>query len=79
MRLGLKVTVEIKLLMKTHVAPASVFSIKIQEGNSGGTSLFYDDLYENMGSPQPRKHVFGHHEVEDVVYQCHQWPQTGRN
>ena len=30
------------------------------------TSLLDDDIYENMGSPQPCKHELGHHEVKDV-------------
>lgn len=32
----------------------------------GNTSLLDNDIYENMGSPQPCKHEFGHHEVKDV-------------
>lgn len=55
-----------KNLNEDHATSASVSSIKIQEGNSGGASLFYDDLYENMGSHQPHKHMFGHHEAEGV-------------
>lgn len=45
-----------------HVISASVSSRQIQEDNSGGASLFDNDLYENMGSYQPHRHTFEHHE-----------------
>lgn len=53
-------------LNEDHVISASVSSRKIQEDNSGGASLFDNDLYENMGSYQPHRHAFEHHEAEDV-------------
>ena len=49
-------------LNEDHVISASVSSRKIQEDNSGGASLFDNDLYENMGSYQPHRHAFEHHE-----------------
>ncbi|KAA8519560.1 hypothetical protein F0562_013816 [Nyssa sinensis] len=48
-----------------HVGSTSVSSRKMQEDNSGGASLFDDDLYKNMSSYQPHRHAFEHQEVED--------------
>uniref|UniRef100_A0A5B6ZG77 GBF-interacting protein 1 N-terminal domain-containing protein n=1 Tax=Davidia involucrata TaxID=16924 RepID=A0A5B6ZG77_DAVIN len=48
-----------------HVGSASVSVKKMQEDNSGGASLFDNDLYKNMGSYQPHRHAFEHQEVED--------------
>ena len=49
-------------LNEDHVISASVSSRNIQEDNSGGASLFDNDLYENMGPYQPHRHTFEHHE-----------------
>ncbi|KAL5839173.1 hypothetical protein ACOSQ4_011781 [Xanthoceras sorbifolium] len=47
-----------------NVASASVSSRNIQEDNSGGSSLFDHNLYNNMGSYQPQRH-FEHDEAND--------------
>ncbi|KAG8385343.1 hypothetical protein BUALT_Bualt03G0032900 [Buddleja alternifolia] len=48
------------------VGSVSIASRKIPEDDSGGASLFENDLYKNMGSYQPQVHDFEHHEVEEV-------------
>ncbi|KAK1556480.1 hypothetical protein Q3G72_005643 [Acer saccharum] len=47
-----------------HVASVSVSSRNIQEDNSGASSLFDNNLYNNMGSYQPQRH-FEHDEAGD--------------
>lgn len=47
-----------------HIGTGSVSSRKMQEDNSGGASLFDNDLYKDMGSYQPHNHAFEHQEGE---------------
>ncbi|KAM7500633.1 hypothetical protein LguiA_025047 [Lonicera macranthoides] len=49
-----------------HIRTGSVPSRKMLEDNSGGASLFDNDLYKDMGSYQPHNHAFDHQEVEDA-------------
>ncbi|KAJ4703786.1 GBF-interacting protein 1-like [Melia azedarach] len=48
-----------------HVGSASVSSRNIQEDNSGGSSLFENNLYNNMSPYQPHRHAFEHDEAQD--------------
>ncbi|XP_031284503.1 GBF-interacting protein 1-like [Pistacia vera] len=48
-----------------HVGSASVSSRNIPEDNSGGSSLFDNNLYNNMSSYQSHRHAFEHDEAED--------------
>ncbi|XP_044496542.1 uncharacterized protein LOC123218948 isoform X2 [Mangifera indica] len=48
-----------------YVGSASVSSRNIPEDNSGGSSLFDNNLYNNMSSYQPHRHAFEHDEAED--------------
>ncbi|XP_052181668.1 uncharacterized protein LOC127794532 isoform X2 [Diospyros lotus] len=50
----------------TCVEPASVFSRKIQEDNSGGASPFDNDIYKNMDSHLPQVSAFDHQDVEEI-------------
>ncbi|GLT50605.1 hypothetical protein SLA2020_240810 [Shorea laevis] len=49
-----------------HVGPPTL-SRNIQEDNSGGSSLFDNNLYDDMNCYQPRKHAFEHNEAEDGI------------
>ncbi|KAH9797621.1 RNA polymerase II degradation factor-like protein (DUF1296) [Citrus sinensis] len=48
-----------------HVGSAPVSSRNMQEDNSGGSSLFENNLYNNMSSYQPHRHAFEHDEAHD--------------
>ena len=43
-----------------HVRSPSTSSRNIQEDDSGGSSLYDDDLYKDMNSYQPQRHAFEH-------------------
>ncbi|XP_057494238.1 uncharacterized protein LOC130779587 isoform X1 [Actinidia eriantha] len=47
--------------------PASISSRKIQEDNSGSSSMFNSDIYQNMASYQPHTNAFERQEVEHSV------------
>ncbi|XP_011045309.1 PREDICTED: uncharacterized protein LOC105140253 isoform X2 [Populus euphratica] len=48
-----------------HVGPASVSTRNTQENGSGGSSLFDNDVYENINSYQSDSHAFENNEAED--------------
>lgn len=52
----------VETLNGSHVGPASISSRNIQEDGSGGSSLFDNNLYGNMGSYQAHRHAFEHNE-----------------
>lgn len=45
---------------ENHVGPASVSSRNIHEDDAGGSSLFDNNLYGNVGSYMPHRHAFEH-------------------
>lgn len=54
----------VETLDGSHVGPASVSSINIQEDGSVGSSIFENNIYGNVSSYQPPRHAF-EHEAED--------------
>ncbi|XP_057466004.1 uncharacterized protein LOC130755592 isoform X2 [Actinidia eriantha] len=57
----------IENIIANQVGPASISSTKIQEDNSGGSSMFNSDRYQNMASCQPHTNAFECQEVEHSV------------
>ncbi|KAL2524312.1 Kinase-related protein of unknown function (DUF1296) [Abeliophyllum distichum] len=57
---------DIENLGTNDMGSTTISSRNIPEDNSGGASLFENNLYENMGSYQPHGHAFEHQEVEEV-------------
>ncbi|CAI0452155.1 unnamed protein product [Linum tenue] len=55
----------VETLNESQVGPPSVSSRHIQEDGTGGSSLFNNDLYENISSYQSHRHTFEHNEAED--------------
>ncbi|KAL7212568.1 hypothetical protein ACSBR2_015291 [Camellia fascicularis] len=58
--------IAIENINANQTGSASVSIMKIEEDNSGGASLFNNDIYKNMGSYQPHTNSFELREVEDV-------------
>ncbi|CAN1150275.1 GBF-interacting protein 1, partial [Linum perenne] len=52
-------------LDESQVGPPSVSTRHIQEDGTGGSSLFDNDLYENISSYQSHRQPFEHNEAED--------------
>ncbi|XVF27381.1 hypothetical protein REPUB_Repub14bG0102700 [Reevesia pubescens] len=59
--------VPVETLNGNHVrSPSpSISSGNIQEDDSGGSSLYDNNLYKDMNSYQPQRHAFEHDEAED--------------
>ncbi|KAK6284039.1 hypothetical protein POUND7_002991 [Theobroma cacao] len=55
----------LETLNANHVGSPSISSRNIQEDDSGGSSLFDNNLYKDMNSYQPQRHAFEHDEAED--------------
>ncbi|CAN0853856.1 GBF-interacting protein 1 [Linum grandiflorum] len=52
-------------LNESQVEPPSMSSRQIQDDGTGASSLFDNDLYENIGSYQSHRQTFEHNEAED--------------
>lgn len=52
----------LETLNANHVGSPSISSRNIQEDDSGGSSLFDNNLYKDMNSYQPQRHAFEHDE-----------------
>ncbi|CAL1400696.1 unnamed protein product [Linum trigynum] len=55
----------VQTLNESQGGPPSVSSRHIQEDGIGGSSLFDNDLYDNINSYQAHRHAFEHNEAED--------------
>ncbi|CAI0451965.1 unnamed protein product [Linum tenue] len=57
----------VETLNESQVGPPSVSSRHIQEDGTGGSSLFNNDLYENISSYQSHRHTFEHNDGSSSV------------